>query len=143
MLRAGGNEMAYQQAIMSVPDRYETVIKGEVKKYAKDIGKDLILSEPTSQVVLQGQRFSLPVGDKKITLDFGNLGSVSKDKKMLLTSFESKFETIYRDEFTEKAFDSAKNAVKYVKDKPWETTIDVGSTIISGILTGMIVKSSV
>lgn len=142
MLRAGGNEMVYQQAIMSVPDRYETVIRGEVKKYAKDIGKDLILSEPTSQLVLQGQRFSLPVGDKKITLDFGNLGSVSKDKKVLLASFESKFETIYRDEFTEKAFDSAKNAVRYVKDKPWETTIDVGSTIASGVVTGMIVDVS-
>ncbi len=73
MLRSGGNEIVYQQAIMSVPDRYETIIRDEVKKYAKDIGKYLIISEPTSQIVLNGQRFSLPVGDKKITLDFGKL----------------------------------------------------------------------
>lgn len=142
VLRAGGDEMMYQQAIMSVPDRYEAIIQGEVKKYAKEVGKELILSEPTSQVVLQGQRFSLPVGDKKITLDFGNIGSVSKDKKVLLVTFESKFEMIYRDKFSEKAFDSAKNAVKYVKDKPWETTIDVGSTIMSGVVTGMVVDVS-
>lgn len=134
--------MVYQQSIMSVPDQYEAIIQSEVKKYAKDVGKELILSEPTSQIIFQGQRFSLPVGDKKITLDFENLGSVSKDKKVLLASFESKFETIYRDEFTEKAFDSAKNAVKYVKNKPWETTIDVGSTIISGVATGMMVDVS-
>lgn len=134
--------MVYQQAITSAPDRYEAVIKDEVKKYTKNIGKQLILSEPTSQVVLQGQRFSLPVGDKKITLDFGNLGNAGKDKKVLLTAFESKFEAIYRDEFTEKAFDSAKNAMKYVKDKPWETTIDVGSTIVSGVVTGMVVDVS-
>ena len=60
-----------------------------------------------------------------MTLDFGNLGNVPKDKESLAKAFEAKFDSVYRDTWSEHAFDSVQNAIRYVKDKPLETTIDV------------------
>lgn len=61
MLRAGGNEMVYQQALAGVPARYEQVIKNDIRAYAKDVGNHLLSLDPIPQVVVQKQRFSLPI----------------------------------------------------------------------------------
>ena len=45
--------MAYERAIASIPDRYGPIIKSEMAKYAKDVGKHLVLSDPTPEAVLR------------------------------------------------------------------------------------------
>ena len=115
-----------------------------MKKYAKDVVKCLISADPTPQVVLQGKRFSLPIGEKNITLDFGNIPESARgNKKALTTALNANFDSVYRDDFTEKAFDSMKNAYQYTKDHPAEVAVDVGSIVISGLLTVAIIGESV
>lgn len=53
--------MVYQQALAGVPARYEQVVKNDIRAYAKDVGSHLLSLDPVPQVVVQKQRFSLPI----------------------------------------------------------------------------------
>ena len=143
MLRAGGNEMVYQQALAGVPARYEQVVKNDIRAYAKDVGSHLLSLDPVPQVVVQKQRFSLPIWGKNVTLDFSNLWNVNvQDKKALKASFESNFDSIYRETIPQKTFDSIKSGAAYVKDHPAEVWVDVGSIVVSGIATVLFMEST-
>lgn len=143
MLRAGGNEAMYQQALAGVPARYEQIVKDEIRAYAKDVGSYLVGLDPTPQIVLQGQRFSLPVGGKNVTLDFSHLGKANlQDKKALKAAFEANFPSVYRESIPQKAFDSIKNGAIYVKDHPAEAGVDVGSVVVSGIVTVLVMEGT-
>ena len=135
MLRAGGSEAVYENALADIPNRYTEEIRRELKAYAKDVGGYLVGLDPLPAVVSQGERFILPVGGEKIVLDFSRMGNTqgidTESRKKLL---DTNFDTVYRDELGEKMVDAVKTVIASVKERPWETAIDVGGMVAGAIV---------
>lgn len=62
-----------------------------------------------------------------------------QDKKALKVAFDKNFEKIYRDTISEKIWDSVKSSAQYAWDHPAEVSVDVGSTVISGMITASLI----
>ena len=139
MLRAGGSEAVYENALADIPNRYTEEIRRELKAYAKDVGGYLVGLDPLPAVVSQGERFILPVGGEKIVLDFSRMGNTqgmdTESRKKLL---DANFDTVYRDELGEKMTDAVKTVIASVKERPWETAIDVGGMVAGAIVAVLV-----
>ncbi len=106
-----------------IPEKYEKLIKQEIRNYAFDIWKDIIKNN--SPIVWEKKVFSLPIWDKNdVVLDFSSLWNTAwKSSEQILKLYEKNFDSVYKDTLMSKI-------VREMTSKKW--LIDISWTIIWG-----------
>lgn len=106
-----------------IPEKYEKLMKQEIRNYAFDIWKDII--QNNSPIVWEKKVFSLPIWDKNdVVLDFSSLWNIkNKSSDEILKLYEKNFDSIYKDTLISKM-------AREMTSKKW--LIDISWTVIWG-----------
>lgn len=106
-----------------IPEKYEKLMKQEIRNYAFDIWKDIIKNN--SPIVWEKKVFSLPIWDNNdVVLDFSSLWNTkNKSSEEILKLYEKNFDSIYKDSLMSKIW-------REMTSKKW--LIDISWTVIWG-----------
>ncbi len=106
-----------------IPERYEKLMKQEIRNYAFDIWKDIILNN--SPIIWEKKVFSLPIWEKNdVVLDFSELWNTTwKSPEQILQLYEKNFDNIYKDSLMSKIW-------REMTSKKW--LIDISWTVLWG-----------
>lgn len=106
-----------------IPEKYEVLMKQEIRNYAFDIWKDIIKNN--SPIVWEKKVFSLPIWNKNdVVLDFSSLWNTTwKSTDEILKLYEKNFDSVYKDSLISKIW-------REMTSKKW--LIDISWTVIWG-----------
>lgn len=107
-----------------IPKKYEWLIKAEIKDYAINVGKDLIINN--SPVIQNKKVFNLPLWNwNEVVLDFSELWNTTwKSQEKILKLYEKNFDSVYKDTLISKM-------AREMTSKKW--LIDISGTVIGWV----------
>lgn len=102
----------------TITEKYEKLIKQEIRNYAFDIWKDII--QNNSPIIWEWKVFSLPIWDKNdVVLDFSELwGNGWKTTEQILKLYEKNFNSTYKDTLISKIWREM-TSTKWLIDISW------------------------
>lgn len=100
-----------------LPKRFEGLITKEIDNYAREVWKELVLSN--SNVITQWSVFNLPIWDKEVVLDFSELwNTLNKNTTEKLKLYENNFNKIYKNSLVSKIWREL-TSKKWLVDISW------------------------